>query len=149
MRRKALNRVGKSETTKLKIEIQRLLREIVIIRDKKCQRCGVKYGTEGVVFQCDHLLSRSHNATYAVSALCVLLCKPCHAWKSLGSNLRKKEYDEFMRAKLSKEVVSLWDRCEQDSWRVTKKGAYDWDLEIVALNQELEKIQHYKELVSS
>ena len=140
MKRSYLKKVSTSPVSDAKKEIQRLLREIVIIRDKKCQRCGVPYPTEGVVFQCDHLLSRSNSATYAVSKLCVLLCKPCHAWKSLGSNLRKKEYDELMRAKLSKEVVALWDRCEEERSRFSTGGKYDWEIEIVALNQYLKKI---------
>lgn len=134
LKRTKLRRIGTSETALSKKEIQRLLREIVIKRDKVCQRCGIPYGTEGVVFQCDHLMSRSHSANFSDSRLVVLVCKPCHAWKSLGSNLRKKEYDDLMRAKLPKERVALWDRCEEERWKSCKK---DWALEIVALIKEL------------
>lgn len=132
---------GHSETADLKKEIQRLLRQIVIIRDGLCQRCGVTYGTPGVVFQCDHLLSRAHSATFAESRLCVLVCQPCHAWKSLGSNLRKGEYDAHMRTVLPAERVALWDACERDSWRPVRKGAYDWRIHIAALEQELRALQ--------
>lgn len=133
----ALNFYGKSETAEQKREIQRLLREIVIKRDKHCIRCGVEYGTPGVVFQCDHLLSRSNSATYADSRLCVLVCRECHAWKSLGSNLRKTQYDALVKTILPPERVALWERCEMDSYNPTRKGAYDWKLATLALNHEL------------
>lgn len=128
---------GTSDTAEDKRRIQFLLREIVIERDKVCQRCGIEYGTPRVVFQCDHLISRSNSATYADSRLCVLLCQPCHAWKSLGSNLRKAQYDHEMKAKLPKERVALWEAAEQDSWRPTRKYASDWKIHILALEQEL------------
>jgi hypothetical protein len=140
---------GKSEVSEIKRDIQALLREIVIKRDKKCQRCGVASETPNVVFQCDHLLSRAHSATFADSRLCVLLCRPCHGWKSLGSNLRKAQYDHLIKLSLSKDRVELWDKCEQDSWRPVQRRAYDWQLAKVALENELalstsspEKIAH-------
>lgn len=141
MKRGKLKKKSKSESAKLKEEIQALLRQIVMRRDKKCLRCEVPVGTNGVVFQCDHLISRSNSATYADSRLCVLLCKPCHAWKSLGSNLRKKEYDTFMRAVLPKERVALWDACEENSWRPTRTEAFDWKLAKIVLEQELAKME--------
>ena len=132
-----LNRKGKSETTKLKETIQWLLREIVIKRDKKCIRCGVSVGTPGIVWQCDHLISRANSATYADSRLCTLICQPCHAWKSLGSNLRKAEYDALVKTILPQERVQLWERMEKALWRPVSKRSYDWRLEIAALEQEL------------
>lgn len=132
-----LNIEGKSETKTLKKEIQRLLREIVIRRDGRCTRCGIAYPTQGVVFQCDHLISRSNSATYADARLCVLLCRQCHAWKSLGNNLRKAEYDAFIKTRISPERVALWARCEADALRPKRTGATDWRLAIIVLEQEL------------
>lgn len=140
MKRTKLRVKGHSTTAELKKDIQALLRQIVIKRDGKCQRCGVEYGTEGVVFQCDHLISRSNSATYADSRLCVLVCKPCHAWKSLGSNLRKKEYDQLMRSRLPRERVALWETCEERSWEARRTGAFDWKLAKIVLEQELSKM---------
>lgn len=137
MRKTQLKRTSKSPEALAKKEIQRLLREIVIIRDRVCQRCGVSYGTNGVIFQCDHLLSRSHSATYSDSGLCVLLCKPCHAWKSLGGNVRQFEYDSLIRSKLPPERVRKWDLALEWRYKPTKM---DWGLEIVALNQILKKL---------
>jgi len=54
-------------------------------------------------------------------------------WKSLGSNLRKKQYDEIVRQLLPKDRAELWDRCERDSWRPVRTTAYDWTLAEVAL----------------
>lgn len=128
-----------TKSAQLKKDIQALLRQIVMLRDKACIRCGVPVGTEGVVFQADHLLSRAHSATYADARLVVCICRNCHGWKSLGSNLRKAQYDEYVKTVLPKERVDLWERCERDSWRVARKGSYDWALAKVALEQELKK----------
>jgi len=142
--KQVLRKLSKSPVAESKRHIQFLLREIVILRDQKCQRCGLPYAPYkdcGVAFQADHLISRGNSATYADPRLCVLLCKPCHGWKSVGSNLRKAEYDAFMRSRLPKERVELWDRCEQESWRPSRKGSYDWKLAEVALEQELRKLK--------
>lgn len=76
-------------------------------------------------------------ATYADPRLVVCVCRPCHAWKSLGSNLRKAQYDALVRALLPADRVSLWDRCEADSWRPARTGAYDWKLAEIALKHQV------------
>jgi hypothetical protein len=87
------------------------------------------YAKDGhLILQADHLLSRGNSAAYADTRLIVCLCKGHHGWKSVGSNLRKKEYDAIVRQLLSPDRVTLWDRCEQDSWRPKRTGAYDWGL---------------------
>src|SRR6185437_11487175 len=139
----SLSTYGKSETATLKQEIQRLLREIVIKRDGGCILRNVRHcgGTVGsAVLQADHLITRSNSATYADSRLVTCVCRSCHYWKSVGSNRRKAEYDALVKTILPKERVALWERCEMDSWRPTRKGAYDWQLAIVALKQELASI---------
>jgi hypothetical protein len=67
----------------------------------------------------------------------VCVCKAHHAWKSLGSNLRKKQYDELVRQVLPPERVKLWDTCERDSWRPHRAYAADWKLAEAALKSEL------------
>lgn len=140
--RTALRKKGKSKLSKTKDRIQALVRQIVMARDKGCvlrdiRHCGAILGTTGHVFQADHLITRSNSATFADTRLIVCVCKSCHGWKSLGSNLRKKQYDDLVRSILPKDRVDLWDRAENDSWRATKM---DWALEEVALKKELEKI---------
>lgn len=134
MRKYALN----SEASQ-KREIQRLLREIVILRDKKCMRCGRQYHkNDGIVWQCDHLHTRSHAASYSDSRLCVLLCKGCHAWKSIGPRSRQSEFDSLIRSRLSPERVKLWDMTWQSRFKASKQN---WSLHIKALNQELSSLQ--------
>ena len=145
MKRTRLNILGKSDTAATKREIQATLRAIVMRRDGKCMRCGVPVGTPGVVFQCDHLITRTNGATYSDSRLTVCICKSCHAWKSLGGNLRKAQYDHDMRQVLPKERVALWDRAEQDSWRPHRKYATDWKLELAALKSEYGKLCETRE----
>lgn len=144
LRRTKLHVVGKSTTSELKQDIQALLRQIAIKRDKKCilhgVRCHNEVGMEGVVWQADHLESRSHSATFADERLVVLICRPCHYWKSVGSNLRKAQYDAMVKKILPKERVELWEKCEADNWKPKRKDSLDWMLAKVALKQKLSEM---------
>lgn len=159
MKRKGrLHIKGHSTVSQLKKEIQALLREIVILRDGGCilrhmlnaqtvPRSALNlppcngYRKDGeLILQADHLITRSHAATYADSRLVVCVCKGHHGWKSVGSNLRKKQYDDIVRQLISPERVALWDRCEADHG-TTHKGSYDWRMDIVALKQELKNLK--------
>jgi len=140
MKRGYLKRQGTSETAQIKREIQRLLREIVMLRDKGCilrnkRHCGGTLDTEGVVIQADHLITRANVATYADSRLVVCVCKRCHAWK----HWHEKEYDVLVKTVLSTETVKLWDRCQVEIWKPHK---VDWNVELLALQQEYEKALH-------
>ena len=136
MKRKRLNKKGKSDTALAKEEIQRLVREIVMIRDGGCVLKKLRHCNDPVL-QADHLITRSNNATYADTRLIVCLCRSCHGG---FKQWHKEQYDSMIRTILPKERVKLWDRCLQDMWRPKKSGVYDWNLAIVALNQELRKL---------
>lgn len=128
------------DTKSLKEQIQKLLREIVMIRDKKCILYGIKcsrqIGDEGVVWQAEHLIERSNSSTYADLRLVVLVCRNCHGWKHFKKS-NHDLYDEIVRSKLSPELVAHWDRCKAD----TKAYKVDWRLEKIALEQELKRIK--------
>lgn len=142
LRRTKINVVGHSDTATDKKEIQRLLREIVILRDKKCVlygiRCYNECGMEGVVFQAEHLVERNNAETFADSRLVVLVCKNCHGWKHFTKS-NHDQYDEWVRSRLSHERVKLWDRC-RENMRSHRDYKTDLKLEIVALKQEYEEI---------
>ncbi len=147
LRRTKFNVVGHSSTSDLKKEIQALLRTIVILRDGGCilrkhRMCGGDIGQ--AILQADHLITRANSATFADSRLVVCVCRSCHGWKSLGSNLRKAQYDELVKTILSKERVELWERCEKDSWMPVRTGGSDWKLAIIGLKQELKKYEKIK-----
>lgn len=131
---------GKSDASITKKRIQALLRAIVMYRDggtcilQKYRHCN------DPVKQCDHLITRGNSATYADTRLCVLVCRSCHAWKSLGSNRNKAQYDALVRTLLSKDRVDLWDRCEKDSWQPVRKYVSDWKMAELVLQQELKKL---------
>jgi len=136
--------VGHSEVSEIKQRIQDLLRAIVIIRDGGCflrelRHCNGLPGIPGVVLQADHLITRANSATFADLRLVVCVCRSCHAWKSLGGNLRKAQYDARIKTLLSPERVALWEACEADSWRPTRKYGTDWRLAELALQSELAK----------
>lgn len=131
---------GHSETADIKQEIQDTLRAIVIARDGTCILRGIRrcYDT---VLQADHLITRANSATYADSRLVVCVCRSCHAWKSLGNNRYKAQYDELVRTLISPERVALWERCERDSWRPHRTYTNDWRLQLAALRQELKQLR--------
>lgn len=142
MKRSPLKKKSNSETAKLKDEIQALLREVVMKRDGGCilrdiRHCGAILGS-GAILQADHLITRANSATYADSRLVVCVCKGCHAWKHLGH--REKEYEALIKPLIGKERADLWNRCEQDRWRPSKHGAYEWKLAKLALEQELKNL---------
>jgi hypothetical protein len=135
-KRTPLRQKGTSPTAEAKENIQALLRDIVILRDGGCILRNIRHCSD-LVLQCDHLITRANSATYADSRLCVCVCRSCHGWKSMGSNRNKQQYDAIVRTLLPPDRVELWDRCEAESWRPTRKGSYDWRLEDAALRQEL------------
>lgn len=144
MKRSKLRVVGHSTTAEIKKEIQATLRQIVIARDGGCilrrvRMCGGDIGQS--VLQADHLITRSNSATFADVRLVVCVCRGCHGWKSLGSNLRKAQYDELVKRILPKETVDLWERCERDSWMPVRTGSTDWKMALIVLKQELKKYQ--------
>jgi hypothetical protein len=156
MRKTPLRRKGKSETTKLKDEIQSWLREIVMIRDGGCilspyqgqvvagvivPKCnGYRPSDGALVLQADHLITRGNSATYSDERLVVCVCRGHHGWKSVGSNMRKAMYDKILKAILPKERVELWEVCEADT-SSHRMGAYDWKLAIAALKQTYERLK--------
>ena len=52
-----------------------------------------------------------------------------------------------MKKILPKHIVELWERAEQTSWNPKRTGVTDWKLVLVALKQELRKLQQQKGLV--
>jgi hypothetical protein len=151
MKHTALRVQGISDTATIKREIQYVAREIVIARDGGCvlrdlhydgiPECGGYANNGQIIYQADHLISRSNSATFADTRLIVCLCRDHHAWKSLGSNARKKEYDELVRTLISPERVKLWDDCERDSWKPNRGAAFNWAVTLAALKQEWRQMQ--------
>lgn len=138
MKRSRLRIAGKSDTAEIKREIQFTLREIVIMRDKGCilrfkRHCGGEIGK--AVIQADHLVTRANSATYADPRLVVALCKGCHGgWKQWN----KEAYDALVKTILPPDRVALWERCERERYStVTRKGSYDWKLELIVLKGQL------------
>lgn len=145
MKRIRLRLQGVSETSEVKDEIQNTVRAIVILRDGGCimrdsphaPACN-GYRTDGkLVLQADHLITRANSATYADPRLIICVCKGHHGWKKW----HPKEYDALVTTLISPERVALWKRCEEDSWRPTRTGIYDWKLSLIALKRDLDALQ--------
>lgn len=127
-----MRRSGKSEVSILKREIQRLVRLIVIARDKTCILRGIRHCNDEVL-QADHLITRANSATYDDTRLIVCLCRTCHGWK----HWHEREYNELVKSILPKKIIEHWERCEADSWRPAHRISQDWRIAIAALKQEL------------
>lgn len=139
-RGKKLRLVGHSDTATTKRRIQALLREIVIARDGTCILRPQRRCTDSVL-QADHLITRANSATFGDTRLVVCVCRSCHGWKSLGSNMRKAQYDALVKTLISPARVSLWERAEEELWRPHPARAADWALTEVALQAELAGMQ--------
>lgn len=147
LKRSKLRLTGVSDTSKIKDEIQGLVRAIVILRDGGCvlrEVTGIPkcngYAKDGhLILQADHLLSRSNSATYGDTRLIVCVCKGHHGWKSVGSNLRKTDYDMIIRELiLTPEKVVLWDLMEATKHKAVKM---DWKLVKLSLEKELASLK--------
>lgn len=159
---KPLKKRGTSETSVLKEKIQELERKIVIIRDGGCvlrtlqgksiQGVNIPmcngYRNDGeMILQADHLITRSNSGTFADTRLIVCLCKGHHGWKSVGSNLRKEQYDTVLKTILPKDRLELWEEWERKKYEPYRMGATDWKMEIVNLECELKDISNAQKTV--
>lgn len=148
LKRSKLRVVGHSTTTELKDEIQSVLRQICLLRDKVCvlshykneinpqyRECGgwKKDGT--LIYQAEHLLSRERAVGFTDISLIVLLCLRHHFYY-------KKQYpDEYyriVRRYIGKENSNLLTRVQEDFTPYKT----DLKLELIALKQELKKLQN-------
>lgn len=134
LRKTRLRVVGDNDTALRKKEIQSLVREIVIARDKTCilrkiRLCGDK------ILQADHLITRSNSATFADTRLIVCICRSCHLWKKYN----KEEYDSAVYNSLSNERRKLWDECQKFR-SAHKTYKMDWGAEILNLKRELKAV---------
>lgn len=135
---------GKSDVSETKREIQDTARAIVIKRDKGCilnskpdiPDCN-GYRKDGeLILQADHLITRANSATYADTRLIVCVCKGHHGWKKWN----EQRYNEIVRQLISPERVALWDRCHADRYKPVRTTAYDWQLALIALKDELKRL---------
>ena len=151
MKRTRIKVRGSSKTADLKSQIQDLLRAIVIIRDGGCILRNLQgvpqcngYRSDGeLILQADHLITRSNSATYAELKLVVCVCKGHHGWKKYYET----RYNEVVRKILPTESVELWDLREKERFIPTRKGAYDWKMEVVFLKEQLRKLSPYHDLL--
>ena len=141
MKRTKLRLVGHSTTKEIKDEIQALLRQIVIIRDKGCWlknypeagACG-GYRKDGtIILQAEHLHTRSNSASFADHRLVICICKRHHIyWKPQHS----ARYNELAELFIGKERTKLWKRVRE----ANSPHKMDWKIEKLALEQYLAKL---------
>ena len=151
MKRTKIRVKGTSTTAQLKDDIQATLREIVILRDGGCwlrnykervnpqyMNCGGYRKDGGLILQAEHLHSRSNANSFSDSRLVVCCCQRHHIYyKPQFSD----EYNALARDFIGEERAKLWDRVRDDR----SPHKQDLRLELLALKQELKKLQESKD----
>mgnify|MGYP001579526961 CR=1 FL=1 len=146
MKKTKLKMRGTSETSVLKEQIQKLLRQIVIARDGGCflrhyeneitpqyRNCGPVKKNGEIVLQAEHLNSRANANSFSDSRLVVCCCQRHHIYYKPQYSA---EYNRFARDFIGKERAKLWDRVAQDH----RPYKVDLKLAKIALEQELQKL---------
>jgi hypothetical protein len=113
MKQTPLAKTGSNETPLIKVEIQYVVREIVIARDGGCifrhlhfdgmPECNGYRNDGRLILQADHLITRANAATYAEPRLIVCVCKGHHGWKKW----HEREYNAVVRTLLPPARVKL------------------------------------------
>lgn len=147
MKRTKLRVVGHSTATEDKKEIQRLLREIVILRDGGCflrhfeneitpqyKKCGGYRNDGNLILQAEHLHSRSNAISFSDPRLVVCVCQRHHIYYKPQHSA---EYNSLAEKYIGKERTNLWRRVREDH----KPYKIDLKLEILALKQELKRLK--------
>lgn len=128
LKRTPLRKVGKSPTALIKKDIQALLRQIVILRDKGCV-LNKYLGNCNEVLQAEHLVTRSATNYFGDTRNVVCLCSYHHIfWKPQHSRL----YWELIEKHLGKDKWAWFKRAEADN------RPYKVDLKLVKLGLENE-----------
>ena len=138
--------VGVSDTAELKREIQAILREIVIKRDKGCimrfyphtGACGAYTKAGNLILQAEHLNTRARMASFADTRLIICLCQRHHIyWKPQHAD----EYFKIVKEHIGKERAELLEKVQQDY----KAHKIDLKLELLGLKKELSNLSLLKE----
>ncbi len=136
---------SKTPSSLAKQDIQRLAREIVILRDGGCimrdlpefGQCNGFRGDGELILQANHLITRGKNVGYANTLLIVCMCKGHH--KGFHSQ-REKEYRAAIGKLIGAKRRALLKRVEEDR-KIYNMTASDWFKEVWALKAELEELQ--------
>ncbi len=92
---------------KCKGRIQKLLHDIVVIRDKDCVFRGMYRQCSGPL-SADHIVSRTHSRTYGMSKNVIGVCSGHHIWwKPTNPTLYTNRIDQIITQKARIELENL------------------------------------------
>ena len=142
LKRTRIRVVGHSDTADQKREIQALLRQITILRDKGCVmrhhpetgKCGGYTKNGELILQFDHLNSRVHAISFSDPRLGICVCQRHHIHFKPQYPF---EYERTAIAEIGPERARLLSRVRED--RTPHKA--DLKLEAIVLRQELRKME--------
>ena len=133
-----LRKIGKSDSARTKARIQKLLTELVRLRDGGCiMRHYPATGQCSGFTAADHIISRQISATYADSRNVIALCQRHHIyWKPTNPTL----YARFVEQHIGKKTYSYLFLAQQNSPRYRYTEA-DWLKAELMLHVEIQALQ--------
>ena len=138
MKRSWMSKMGKSPTSKVKAKIQKLLTQLVRLRDGGCFLR--KYPAAGACSgptAADHLISRMYSATYADSRNVVCACQRHHIYYKPSNPF---EYARFVEDFIGKKTYGWMIREAMDK-KPCHKTEWDWEKERLALEAEIRGLE--------
>jgi len=143
MKRTPLRKKGKSDVSKTKERIQKLLRQLAIKRDGGCvlrdrlHLLPPGYQSCNDVLQAEHLVTRASSGSFGDMRNIVCLCSHHHLhFKPQHSQL----YWEHIKEVLGEERWE-WYKRARDDWSPHPMKLWDWEKLEYSLKQDLEKYE--------
>ena len=144
MKRSLLRKISKSPIAEIKKEIQSLLRELAIIRDKECVmgnypetgECGGRKKNGELVLQFDHLISRQRSIGWDVR-LGITVCLRHHFYYKKQYPF---EYERCVIDNIGPERAKLLYRIREDT-KPYHMNLSSWTLLEIALQKEVNKLK--------
>ena len=137
MKKTLLRKKGKSDISKIKDRIQKLLTAIVRLRDGGCiLRNYPEAGACSGYTAADHLITRSRSVSYGDTRNVLCVCQRHHIyWKPINPLL----YSSIIKRHLDEKTFNWLERTQLDG-KTYSFTLWDWTKIEISLKQELLKL---------
>ena len=137
MKRTPLRKKGKSDLSQTKDRIQKLLTQIVRVRDGGCiLRNYPETGECSGYTAADHIITRTRNVSYGDTRNVVCLCQRHHIyWKPVNPLL----YSSIIKRHLDYKTFNWLERVQLDN-KTYRMGLWEWTKIEIGLKKELAKL---------
>ncbi len=142
MKRTKIRLVGHSSTAEIKRDIQATIRQLGLLRDGGCVLrnypaeaggCGGFRNDGGMIYQAEHLVTRSNSASFGDMRNIIILCRNHHMYfKPQHSSL----YWDIVRKHIGEERWKWFIKMRDDT---TPMRSTDWKLVKLVLEADLKR----------